>query len=269
MLRLADMTWKDVETYLGTSRGLIVPVGTCEQHGLHLPLSTDTLIAEAFAVAVSGATGVAVAPTLVYGVNLPCDRFVPGTAGLTFDSLRECIGDLLEDWERQGFRQFFLLTAHGCAMDDYSFAHHEALKQGALPFLEGAPCDDSCGCDDGCGCDEHAITVSILFPYWTKIGDILTAQDGVEHACEAETSLMLHLHPELVRIAEAADGPPDGERGFDAFPEGVAHCPPPPGWNGAEGSPTAATAEKGRGIFERCLGPMVAHVAKRTATHRS
>jgi len=266
--RLADMTWKDVETYLETCRGLIIPVGTCEQHGLHLPLSTDTLIAEAFAEGLSDATGVAVAPTLAYGINLPCDRFVPGTAGFTFDSLREAVCSFLEDWERQGFRQFFLLTAHGCASGGYSFAHHEALKQGALPFLEDAPCADAAGCDDP-DCVEHGTTVSILFPYWTPVGDILTGQDSFEHACEAETSLMLHLHPELVRMDEAADGPPDGERGFEAYPEGVGKEPPKSGWSGAEGRPTAATAEKGRRIFERCLNPMVAHVSEKVGMNRS
>ena len=114
-MKLSEMSWKDVSDYLETCRALIIPVGTCEQHGLHLPLSTDTLVAEAFAERISEATGVALAPTVAYGVNLPCDRFVPGTAGFSFDALRMLITDLLEDWERQGFRQFFIVTAHGCA----------------------------------------------------------------------------------------------------------------------------------------------------------
>lgn len=265
MTRLADMSWRDVEDYLERSRGLIVPVGTCEQHGAHLPLSTDTLIAEAFAEALSDATAVAVAPTLAYGVNLPCDDFVPGTAGFSFDALRDSIASLLGDWERQGFRQFFILTTHGCAMDGYSFAHHEALKQGALPFLEDSPGTGPCGAPG-----EDPTTVSILFPYWTGIGDLLTGQDGVEHAGEAETSLMLHLHPRLVRMDVAADGPPEGEETrFDAYPEGVAKAPPSPGWSGAEGAPTAATAEKGRLIFERCLNPLLRHVSYRVGTNRS
>jgi len=256
-MRLSDATWKDVQDYLATSRALIVPVGTCEQHGLHLPLSTDTLIAEAFAQAVAEATGVALAPTVNYGVNLPCDWFVPGTAGFSFDSLREFTADVLDDWSRQGFRQFFLLTAHGCAMDGYSFAHHEALKQGALTLLTGLPCE-------GAECE-----VSILFPYWTDIGDLLEGQDTVEHACEAETSLMLHLHPELVRMELAADGPAEGESRFRAYPEGVSQGPPGPGWSGSEGRPTLGTAEKGRLIFGRCLNPMVRHVSDRVGLSRS
>lgn len=256
-MKLAEMSWVDVRDYLRESNALIIPVGTCEQHGRHLPLSTDTLIAEAFAEAVSQATGVALAPTVDYGVNLPCDRFVHGTAGFSFDSLRDFITDVLEDWERQGFRRFFIVTAHGCASEGYSFAHHEALKQGALPFLAEPPCGD------------QPCSASILFPYRTGIGDILTEQDGPEHAGEAETSLMLHLHPELVRMELAVDGPPDGETGFEAYPEGVGQAPPEADWSGAEGRPSAATKEKGRLIFERCLNPMVAHVSEKVGMNRS
>ncbi len=209
------------------------------------------MIAEAFATHVSEATGVATAPTVGYGVNLPCDRFVPGTAGFSPEVLRAFVTDVLEDWERQGFRQFFIVTAHACAIDGYSFAHHEALKQGALPLLT----EPACG---GGRCD-----VSILFPYWTGIGDILTAQEGVEHACEAETSLMLFLRPDLVRMDLAADVPEGPETRFRAFPEGVGTAPPVSGWSGAEGWPSAATAEKGRLLFERCVTPMVLHVSEK------
>ena len=134
-MRLGDMTWREVQDYLKTRDALIVPIGTCEQHGAHLPLATDTLIAEAFAERIAEATGVPLAPTLAYGVNLPCDRFVPGTAGFTLDGLREALRGLLADWARQGFRRFFVLTAHGCAVDGFGFAHHEAIKDAALPLL--------------------------------------------------------------------------------------------------------------------------------------
>ena len=68
------MTWEEVRIWLEGSDALILPIGTCEQHGPHLPLSTDTLIAEAFAARIAEETGIPLAPTLEYGVNLPCDR---------------------------------------------------------------------------------------------------------------------------------------------------------------------------------------------------
>lgn len=249
--RLSEMTWADVREYLRTSDALILPVGTCEQHGLHLPLATDTLIAEAFAERIADATGVLLAPTVPYGVNLPCDRFVPGTAGLSFDALRESVKSLLADWTRQGFRTYFVVTAHGCAVDGYGFAHHEAIKEGALPLLT-----------------EGEARVFVLFPFWTDIGDLLTYQDTVEHACEVETSLALHLFPGRVRMDLARDERGEEENRFRAFPEGVATGPPSDGWTGAEGYPASATAEKGEEIFLRCLEPMVALVAARLGEAR-
>jgi creatinine amidohydrolase len=241
-MKLSEMSWKDVETHLETSDALLIPAGTCEQHGLHLPLACDTLIAEAFAERIAEATGVPLAPALPYGVNLPCDRFVPGTAGFSFDGLRTILRDLLADWTRQGFRRFFVVTAHGCATNGFGFAHHEAIKEAALPLLTEGSCE-----------------VFVLFPYWTDVKDLLSRQATVEHACEVETSLALYLFPGLVRMELARDRPEDGggETRFRAFPEGVAAGPPSEGWTGAEGYPTSATAEKGRRIFERCLEQMV------------
>jgi creatinine amidohydrolase len=251
-LRLTELTWKDVERYLETSDGLIIPLGTCEQHGLHLPLSTDTIIAEDFAEAISARTGLLVAPTLCYGINLPCDRFMPGTAGFSFDAMRAFMENTLGDWVRQGFRRFFVVTAHACALDGCGFAHHEAIKQGALPLLERGEC-----------------SVSVLFPYWTDVGDLLERQDSVEHAGEAETSLMLYLRPELVSMGLAQGSPEAEDAGFAAYPEGVASSPPEEGSSGAEGHPEAASAEKGRAIFERCLNPMLRHVSDMLGESRS
>lgn len=246
-MRLGDMTWQEVRDYLAESDALIVPIGTCEQHGAHLPLSTDTLIAEAFAARIAEETGVALAPTLAYGVNLPCDRFVSGTAGFSLDGLRTALGDLLGDWVRQGFRRFFVVTAHGCAVGGFGFAHHEAIKEAALPLLMRGAC-----------------AVFVLFPYWTDVSDLLSIQEKVEHACEVETSLALHLFPDLVRTDRISDAAADDdETRFLAFPEGVAVGPPGDGWTGAEGAPSAGTAEKGRAIFERCLEPMIRTVRER------
>jgi creatinine amidohydrolase len=242
--KLADMTWQEVRTWLEGSDALILPIGTCEQHGPHLPLSTDTLIAEAFAAGIARETGIPLAPTLEYGVNLPCDRFVPGTAGFSFDGLREGLGSLLADWSRYGFRRFFLVTAHGCATDGYGFAHHEAIKQAALPLLEANVCE-----------------VFVVFPYWVETGDLLTHQTGVEHAGEVETSLALHLFPERVRKERIPEsGAEEQEERFRAYPEGVGTGPPADGWTGAEGHPGAATAAKGAAIFERCLESMTRFV---------
>ena len=63
-VRLEDLTWKEVEAYLRSNRHMIVPVGTCEQHDPHLPLNTDTLVANRLAEYLSEQTGILVGPTL-------------------------------------------------------------------------------------------------------------------------------------------------------------------------------------------------------------
>jgi creatinine amidohydrolase len=239
-MRLGTMTWEEVASYLERRDALIVPVGTCEQHGRHLPLSTDAIITEAYADALAAETGVPSAPLLAYGVNLPCDRFMAGTAGLSHDALRSSLRGLLRDWVRQGFRTFFIVTAHGCAMNGFGFSHQEAIKEAALPLLT----------EGGC-------RAFVLFPYWTDVSDLLERQDGVEHAGEVETSLLLYLRPELVRQDLADGGAVEGpETRYEAYPEGVEQAPTP-GRSGAEGHPEAGDAEKGRRIFERTLRPLV------------
>ena len=78
-LRLSRLTWEEVSDYLKNNDALILPVGICEQHSRHLPLSTDTVVAEYIANFLSRETGLLVAPTLHYGVGLPCDRVFPGS----------------------------------------------------------------------------------------------------------------------------------------------------------------------------------------------
>ena len=235
-MRLGDMTWEEVAAYLGRRDALIVPLGTCEQHGRHMPLSTDSIIALAYADALAAETGVPAAPLLPYGVNLPCDRFMAGTAGLSFDALRAGLCDIVGDWARHGFRTFFVITAHGCAVNGFSFAHHEAIKEALQPLLL-----------------EGACRAYLLFPYWTDVSDLLDRQAGAEHAGEVETSLMLYLRPELVRGDLVEGGATEEEdTRYDAYPEGI-ELAPAPGRSGAEGHPEAADAEKGRRIFERTL----------------
>jgi creatinine amidohydrolase len=62
-VKLEDLTWKEVAEYLKSNRRLIVPIGTCEQHGPHLPLNTDTLVNEKLAEYLSEKTGILVGPT--------------------------------------------------------------------------------------------------------------------------------------------------------------------------------------------------------------
>lgn len=243
-MQLGDLTWFGVKEYLKTEKSIILPLGSCEQHGRHLPLSTDMVIAARLAEEVSRETGVLLAPEMGYGVNLPCDRFMYGTAGLSFDSLRALVADLMEDWRRQGFRRFYLLTAHGGAMGSFGFAHQEALKEASRHFLV-----------------VEGIEVYVIFPYWIDISDLLDKEKQVEHAGEVETSLIMYLRPDLVISSEIRDSPePQETVGFEAFPEGIQRDFPHHDFYGGEGYPSVATAEKGERIFSRLVETIVTFV---------
>ena len=89
---MADMTWNEVEKYiLKVNNNLTIPVGTCEQHGYHLPLDNDIFIVEYIANILSLETNALVAPTIKYGVNLPCDVHLAGTTSVKPKTLTEII----------------------------------------------------------------------------------------------------------------------------------------------------------------------------------
>lgn len=89
---MADMTWHEVKKHISeVNDNLIIPVATCEQHGNHLPLGNDTFIAEYMADILSERTKALVAPTINYGVNLPCDVHLAGTTSIKPETLREMI----------------------------------------------------------------------------------------------------------------------------------------------------------------------------------
>lgn len=246
-MRLAELTWHQVKEYLGKRTSLILPLGSCEQHGRWLPLSTDMIVAEKLADRVSQETGVALAPQVVYGVNLPCDRFMYGTAGLTLDTLRSVVRDLTDDWSRQGFRRFYLMTAHGCTMGNFGFAHHQALKEAARPLLTQGDSE-----------------VYLIFPYWLDISDLLEKQVNAQHAGEVETSLIMYLTPDLVKADRIKDAPEAHEEvSFEVFPEGVQRDFPPSDFSGGEGSPSFASPEKGQKIFNRFVEQIVAFVKEK------
>jgi len=102
---LADLTWNEVSVYLKEKNVLIVPIGMCEQHSKHLPLNTDILVAEYIANYLSEKNKLLIAPTINYGVGLPCDRFYPGSSSIQYEDLRNVISSLIS-WEIARIQKF-------------------------------------------------------------------------------------------------------------------------------------------------------------------
>ena len=109
---LETSTWLDIDKYLRRDNRLIVVFGSVEQHGQHLPIETDTIIAREIANKVSESTGVLVTQPLSLG-NSAYHRAFPGTISLSALLHARVVTEILIELLRTGFSRLFLLTSHG------------------------------------------------------------------------------------------------------------------------------------------------------------
>ncbi len=216
--RLDRLTWPEAAAWFRRDPRLLLPVGTCLQHGPHLPLGADTIVVERLAEAVSEKTGILVAPTLAYGVTSDIERSYAGTAALERKTLHRVLNELVDSWERQGLEEIVLMTAHGYG------PHIQAMAAVVADFVRVR------------AVDIHAIDLEAF----------LRGGQEAEHAGELDTAILLHLAPELVREDRVADdGPGEGIR------RAVKDEPVPPmGSPGVVGRPSLATRDSGRRICE-------------------
>lgn len=199
---------------------LIVPVGTCEQHGPHMPLGCDTIIVESLADDLSAEFGVLRAPTLEYGVNVDTEREAPGNASLRRKTLHRMLNDLIDSWEATGIREFILLTAH---------EHDPHLEALSTVVTSGA-------------------RVRVVDIFEVDFSDLLEGQAEPMHGDEVDTSLLLYLAPDLVAVDLAQDYMMSRDelrryrRGWLRVPKGSP---------GTIGRPRLASADKGERIYKR------------------
>lgn len=221
---LSDLSWSDVASHLERDRRLILPVGSCDQHGPHLPLGAVTCVAEALSADLSREFGVLLAPTVSYGVNVPSAADYPGTAALRGKTLHRALNELIACWEDHGFTEFVLITAS---------EHDPHVEAMATVYARSA-------------------RVRVVEALALDLSQYLRGPAGPQHGGEVVTSLLLHLRPEMVDLSAARDYPMDAER-FRRYVRG--HLPTlPVGCPGSIGFPTLATAETGARIYEHILG---------------
>ena len=218
-MRLTEATWPDLE---GRAPLVVVPLGSVEQHGRHLPLTTDTAVAVAVAeAAVPSLPGAVLAPALAYGASGEHEDF-PGTVSIGTEALRA----LLVEYGRSVGRwagRLLVVNGHG--------GNTDALRS-ALPLLRAEGRDVA------------------WFPCGVPGGDA--------HAGRTETSLMLHVEPGVVREALAAPGEtaPIGELLPRLRAEGVRAVSP----DGVLGDPTGAGAAEGTVLLDALVGRLAAAV---------
>lgn len=223
--RLAACTWREVETLVARGcRTAILPLGSTEQHGDHLPLDTDTVVGDALAARLSAAVGDAVVcPTLPVGCASEHLGFA-GTLHVEPATLAAIARDTIRALGRHGITRAFLFSAHG---------GNVAPLRAMLPALE----------------TECAPVVVSAFADLDALMDVLQAEsaaagvsvaEGGHHAGEIETSIVLALDPARVRTPMA----PGLAAGRDAqplfYPDLRANAP-----DGVVGDPRRADAARG------------------------
>jgi creatinine amidohydrolase len=218
-LHLKSLVPDQVRTALERRSSLLVPVGTCEQHGPHLPMGCDTIIVEHLVDDLSARLGILRAPTIEYGVNTTTQRQFPGNAAVRRKTLHRWINELLSSWELGGIQEFVILTAHG---DD---PHQEALT---TIRTHGA----------------RVFTVDILALDFT--GHLEEASQTA-HGGELDTSLLLYLAPHLVRMDLAHDYVPSPRLASRLRRRGTGLVPETS--PGSVGRPSLASAEKGERLY--------------------
>jgi creatinine amidohydrolase len=170
-------------------------------------------------------SGVLRAPVAAYGINAAAADPTPGTATLRKKTLHRLLNDLLDAWEDGGVEEFILLTTH------QQDAHQEALATVVTARAR----------------------VRVVDVLGVDVSDLLEGQDGPMHADEVDTSLVLHLAPELVRGPAVPDNMPPREV-LRRFRSGRG---PRRGRGGgavpAFGRASLASAEKGARIYARLL----------------
>jgi creatinine amidohydrolase len=205
---LADLTWPSVAARADAI--LVIPFGSTEQHGPHLPLSTDTDIAIALAARVAARPDVVVAPAQPYGASGEHAGF-PGTLSIGQQALELLVVELVRS-ATATFRRVLLLSGHG--------GNTEPLIR-AVRLLRSEQRD-----------------VRVWSPNWR----------GDAHAGRTETSVQLALSPARVRLSVAAAGATESLASMlpSLRRSGVLAVSP----NGVLGDPTGASASEGASLLD-------------------
>jgi creatinine amidohydrolase len=247
-MQFGERTWSEAQEL--REKVVVLPLGSLEQHGHHLPLLTDTMIAAEVARRAEAELGDAALflPPLWAGAS-DHHRAFPGTVSLSNETYAAVIADVLESLVGGGFRRIFLLNAHGGNTTPAQLAMYRVqLHHRDKPELY------------------------LAFSSWWQIATDAVAtlagprQTSVTHACELETSMVLRLRPELVCLERAAAASIPFESAFyvpDFARPSRVDVPRPfelLSLSGAFGHPEHATPERGDELFAAAAAEVVAFV---------
>ncbi len=246
---MKNMTWEQYASR--TEDILIIPVGSTEQHGPHLPLCVDTVLAEEFSLRIAKQVHGIVAPTLNYGYkSKPFSGggpLFPGTIDLNGLTLQLLVQDLIDEFVRDGFHRILLFNAHYEnepfiveAMDLCSGKYGKQVKLWSTNWWD--PLSDDI---------IDLIFDEVPFPGW-----------ALEHAAVTETSLMMYFKPELVRTPLPVQAEAAKPSFCYRYPVEPGDIPP----TGLLSTSVSSSAEKGKMIADHAIKNIVNYLEEKDET---
>jgi len=242
---LQEMKWPEIRELIPSKPIVIIPTGSVEQHGPHLPLEVDSRIARELAFAsaqiLRKELSIVVAPGLEIGFSGEHLDF-PGTLSLDAETFMHVASQILINLIGHGFEKFLFLNGHG--------GNEEALRLVARSMRE-----------------KHEVLIAAT-SYWQLAREQIKALrrspgGGINHGGEEETALMLHLRPQLVDMNAATAGT---MRWCSSYLVGSYDQEPQVAYGrkradiaplGHGGDPTMATADQGKKMFEAIVEAIV------------
>jgi creatinine amidohydrolase len=231
---LETLSWDEAEQILTPDTVIVIALGAeSKEHGRHLQLNNDFLMAEYLKKRVLDAApqNVVVAPTINYSFY-PAFLEYPGSTSLSMDTARAMITDIVHSLAHYGPRRFYILNTGISTLRPLAQAATDLSKDGIVLRYTDLTKDD---------------------PVEKKV-----RQSGGTHADEIETSMMLYIAPETVRMKKAVkDLNPNQPGGLTRDPQGKGTYSP----TGAWGDPTLATREKGQAVVESLTATILKDIA--------
>lgn len=236
---LEDLTWMEAEKILTDKTIVVLPLGAAaKEHGPHLKLKNDLLIAEYLKQRVLERSNVVVAPVVNYHFY-PAFLEYPGSTSLRLETARDLVIDICKSLARYGPRRFYVLNTGVSTLRALQPAAEALAREGIIL--------------------RYTDLLKITGPVEKAIGK----QPGGTHADEIETSMMLYMAPATVNMRKAAkDYHPSNERGLTRNPNGRGVYSP----TGIYGDATLATRAKGERVTKTLVAGILQEIEALRAT---
>ncbi len=227
---LWDLTWMEAEEVLTPEAVVVIPLGAAsKEHGPHLRLKNDWVIAEYYKDRVLQASDVVIAPTLGFHFY-PAFIEYPGSTTLTRQTSRDLVVEVVRGLARFGPRRFYVLNTGVTPVEPLKLSAQLLAKDGI------------------------ELRYTNIIEHGKAIEEEISEQPGGTHADEIETSMMLYMAPQLVDMSKAVrDWAPKVKPGFSRTPDGPGHYSKTGIW----GDPTLATRDKGKRYVEHMVAGML------------